>query len=213
MCLTVCGLLKTQQGWNIRWWWLQRTERAKRKLKNRPRCRLIACSSSLWTFITLFPLPCVSPQSVKQSVSKAVSRFVPVWLKHYLRGFATLFLKRSDILSQPPLLPTGKLKMPQSPQATRFIYLHTYWVREAETDRERGGEGDLSVLSEGGLSFLLHTLNKFLYKFAWYANSLSHLKKIKNKVSGPQCSFKTPWPLKAALWRTLGTFSGLIWAV
>lgn len=91
-------------------------------------------------------------QSLKQSVSKAVSRFVPVWLKHYLRGFATLFLKRSDILSQPPPLPTGKLKMPQSPQATRFIYLHTYWVRERETEGEdeREGEGDLRPFCEEG---------------------------------------------------------------
>lgn len=94
---------------------------------------------SLNLYHPVSPSMCLSAvsQSLKQSVSKAVSRFVPVWLKHYLRGFATLFLKRSDILSQPPLLPTGKLKMPQSPQATRFIYLHTYWVREAETDRER----------------------------------------------------------------------------
>ena len=68
----------------------------------------------------------LSSQSLKQLVSKAVSHLVPLWLKHYLRGFATLFLKRSDILSQLPPLSTGKLKMPQSPQATRFIYLHTY---------------------------------------------------------------------------------------
>lgn len=81
-----------------------------------------------------FMFPC--SKSVSQTVSKAGSRCVPVWLKHYLRGFATLFLKRSDILSQLPPLPTGKLKMPQSPQATRFIYLHTYWVRE----NAKGGE-------------------------------------------------------------------------
>ena len=135
-------------------------------------------------FSACFPSMCLSAvsQSLKQSVSKAVSRFVPVWLKHYLRGFATLFLKRSDILSQPPPLPTGKLKMPQSPQATRFIYLHTYWVRETERD---GGEGDLSLFC---LSFLLHTLNNFLYKFAWYANSCHIKKKREKRVLGPQCS-------------------------
>lgn len=90
----------------------------------------------------LFP-PHLRPcsQSLKQSASEAVSRSVAVWLKHYLRGFAMLFLKRSDILSQLPPLPTGKLKMPQSPQATRFIYLHTYWVEEREN--ERGAEREL----------------------------------------------------------------------
>lgn len=75
--------------------------------------------------LPLFSIP-RHPNSFKQSVSRAVSRIVPVWLKHFLRGFATLFFKRSDILPQPPPLSTGKLKMPQSPRATRFIYLHTY---------------------------------------------------------------------------------------
>lgn len=77
--------------------------------------------------------------TVTQTVSKAVSRFVPVWLKHYLRGFSTLFLKRSDIRSQPPPLPTGKLKN-AAVAAGDKIYLLTYLLSERDGRGDRGGQ-------------------------------------------------------------------------
>lgn len=129
---------KTLFVWNV--WkrnliteWYRDMRAMQNKKQNTNWCQPPAESFSFFLHVSLKPrfLHFSSNVLLKQSESEAVSCFVPLWLKHYLWGFSTLFLKRSDILCQPVPLPTGKLKMPLSPQAIRFICLHTCRVRRS----------------------------------------------------------------------------------